>query len=206
MSTDICTEESAVPGDLMVMVGGGLSSHGFHVEYPDDPESRLLTITRASAALRCELSVEDTGDVQWDYPAPDNGDPDPRRIADIATALLAGEIGPRGWTGRGDSATTITLKGIVGLELRARGLTVELDVFRDDECLAVSAEIVVTAAHAGSRSQVSVDDSGAITWISDYWPDYAVEAQREPHCAARLGGKEAIAGDIVDTVTRAVSI
>jgi hypothetical protein len=202
---NVWTEEPTVPGELMSLVADGLSAHGFRVEYPDHPESMLLTIANGSAVLKCELFVEDTGDIQWEYPAPGNGSPDPRRIADIATALLTGEAGSHEWTGRGDSATNITLKGIVGLELKARGFNVELDIFRDDDHFAVSAEIVVTAARAGGQSQVSVNDSGAITWINDYWPDYAVEAQQEPQFTAWLGRKETIARDIVDTVRRAVN-
>ena len=92
---DVCAEERTVPGELMSLVAEGLTAHGFRVEYPDHPESRLLTIANVSAVLKCELSVQDTGDTQWEYPAPDNGDPDPRRIADIATALLTGKAGPR---------------------------------------------------------------------------------------------------------------
>jgi hypothetical protein len=200
-----CTSGRTVPGELMLMVGDGLSGHGFHVEYPDDPESRHLTITNVPAVLKCDLYVEDTGDIQWEYPVPDNGSPDPKRVADIATALLTGEARPHEWTGRGEAVNGITFKGIVGLELKARGFNVELEVLRDDNFFDATTEIVITGAWAGGESQVIVNDDGAVTWINDYWPDYAV-IRWEPQFSGWLGEKETVAREIVDTVRRAVSV
>jgi hypothetical protein len=192
-----CVDERTIPGELMCMVAAGLGALGFRVAFPDDPDGRSLTITHVPGVPPCRLLVDDNGDVEWNYPAPEDGNPDPKRVADVVTMLLVSETSPSERMARRHRSPSLTFKGIVGLELRERGFNVELAVYRDDAYLNVLAEIVVSAPDGGTESEVSVADDGAITWRNDYWHECVV--------AGRLSGREAIARDIVDTVSRAVS-
>jgi hypothetical protein len=185
-----CADERAVPGELMTMVAGGLSGQGFHVALPDSPDERELTITNIPGVRSCRLYVGDRGDVEWDYPAPEGQKPDPKRIADVVTAVLSGDTGPHERLGRGSDNASITFKGIVGLELKARGFTVGLDVHEDYFAFTVTADIYVIPPGSCGLPMAYVNDDGVVTWINEY--DHG------------LSGEEAIARDIVDTVTRAV--
>jgi hypothetical protein len=62
--------------------------------------------------------------------SPDDADPD--LTADPATALLTGRTGPQPRLGSGHQRENVTFKGIVGLELKARGLEVEPAVYCDE--------------------------------------------------------------------------
>jgi hypothetical protein len=193
-----CVDERTIPGELMSMVAAGLGALGFRVAFPDNPDERALTIANVPDVPACRLLVDDNGNVEWDYPAPEDGNPDPQRVADVVTMLLTGEAGPTERRAHGRRSPGLTFKGIVGLELRERGLNVELAVYKDDAYFNAIAEIVVSVPDGGTESEVSVADDGAVTWTNDYWHECFV--------AGRLSGKEAIARDIVDAVSRAVSV
>jgi hypothetical protein len=191
-----CADERTAPGELMSMVAGGLHGHGFHIVLPGDPDGRALTITNVPGSPPSRLLVDDNGNVEWDYPAPEGGSPDPKRVADIVAMLLTGETGLGKRMARGRRSPSLTFKGIVGLELRERGFNVELAVYRDDAYFSALAEIVVSVPDGDTESEVRVADDGAITWTNDYWHECVV--------AGRPSGKEAVARDIVDAVSRAV--
>ena len=100
--------------------------------------------------------------------------------------MLTGHAGASPW--RDPGGRSLTFKGIVGLDLRARGLDVELAVYPEQDVLNVYAEIVITSpADAGGGMQVWVSDNGHLTWKRDYQPG-------EPAVAA-----------ITETVTRAIT-
>ena len=193
-----CVDERTIPGELMSMVAAGLEALGFRVEFPDDPDGRELAITNVPGVPPCRLLVDDNGNAEWEYPAPEDGNPDPKRVADIVTTLLMGETGSSVHVAHGHHSPSLTFKGIVGLELRERGFNVALAVYRDDAYFNATAEIVVSAPDGDTESEVSVADDGAITWTNDYWHECVV--------AGRLSGKEAVARDIVDTVSRAAGV
>jgi hypothetical protein len=191
-------DERTIPGELMSMVADGLHGCGFHVVLPSDSEGRALAIAKVPGTPPSRLLVDDSGNVEWDYPAPEDGNPDPRRVADVVAALLMGETGPSERMARGYRSPSLTFKGIVGLELRERGFRVELAVYKDDTYFNALAEIVVSVPEGDAESEVCVADDGAITWTNDYWHECVV--------AGRLSGKEAIARDIIDTMNRALSV
>jgi hypothetical protein len=193
-----CVDERTIPGELMSMVGAYLSALGFHVAFPDDPDGRSLTITKVPDVSPCRLLVDDNGNIEWDYPAPLGGNPDPKRIADVVTVLLTGKSSPSERMAHGYRSPSLTFKGVVGSELRERGFNVELAVYKDDASFNVLAEIVVSMPGGDTESEVSVADDGSIMWTNDYW--------RECVATGRLSGKEAVARGIVDTVSRAVSV
>jgi hypothetical protein len=97
------------------------------------------------------------------------------------------------------------VKGVVGLELRARGFSVELDVYSDDEFLEVEASIVVAGTAADAHSEIRVSDDGNIKWNCCYLaPEYAVIAW-EPEYSISLK-HEIIARDVARKVAGAMSI
>jgi hypothetical protein len=181
-------DEHAAPGELMATVADGLSSHGFRVALPDSPEGRELTITNVPGVPYWKLRVGDDGHAEWDYPAPENGEPDPGRIAGIVIAMLTGNAGPRERPGGARRSPALTLKGIVGLELRERGFSVLLNAVEDYVDFTVTAEIHVTRTGSDAVPAAYVNDNGDITWVNEYGPH---------------DGTEAIARDIAETMTRA---
>lgn len=193
-----------VPGELMRLTGDALARHGARVRYPTDPGSRCLTVTGLGGLGTFELSADDTGHVQFERAAP-GGRPDPRQVADLATVLLTGRAGPFEYLGRGYAVAGITFKGIVGLELRARGIETELEIYPDDIFLDAEAGIRAGSPRHGSDSEFHLADDAGMLWIRDYWAEHC--AQRlEPEFSAWLEGKDEIAADIADTLTLAADL
>jgi hypothetical protein len=187
------------------MVADGLSRQGFRVTLPDDPDDRELTIANLPGIRSCRLHVGDGGDVEWDYPTPEGREPDPKRVADIVTAVLTGDAGPHERLSNSEGTARITFKGIVGLELKTRGFTVGLDVYEDYVAFTVAADIFVTPTGTRGASLVRVNDDGVVMWMNDYWPRHGTSGCEPPY-DHRLSGKDTIAREIVETVTRAVRV
>jgi len=107
--------------------------------------------------------------------------------------------------GTGYDLPDITFKGIVGLELKARGLDVGLEVYEDEDYYAAVAEIVVTSPESEEIARVRVTDDGGVTWERDYWPEAAVITW-EPDYSGWIADPGSVAGAIVATITRAISL
>jgi hypothetical protein len=172
------------PGDLMRQVTEGLTRTGLDVGQSGHDDISQIDI--ACDAGRCTLWVSDSGDAEWEYWP--GQDPDPGLAADLAAILLTGHADPCPDPPRGHGRRHLTFKGIVGLDLRARGLDVELAVYTEEDVLNVVAEIVITspAGTGGAGERVWVSDDGVLTWKRDSQPG-------EPAVTA-----------IVETVTRAI--
>lgn len=190
------------PGELLRLVADGLTDSGLDVRPPERDESCRLVI--ACTGARCTLAVNDWGDAEWDY-CPGCGDhADPKQLADLATALLTGHVDDFPRLGHGYDHEGITLKGIVGLELKARGLDVDLAVYPDEDYFAAHAEIVVTSPGSEKDTKVFVTDHGGLTWMREYC-DEATTSVSEPDLSGPLTDPAAIAATVVNTVTRAMS-
>jgi hypothetical protein len=189
------------PGELLRLVTGGLADSGLQVRPPErDGRCRLVI---ACTGARCTLAVNDWGAAEWDY-CPESADhADPKKIADVATALLTGQANDFPRLGRGYDHEGITLKGIVGLELKARGLDVNLAVYPDEHYFDAHAEIVVTQPGSEEGAKVFVTDQGCLTWLRDYWDETAADVT-EPDCGP-ITDPAAIAAPVVESVTRATS-
>jgi hypothetical protein len=147
----------------------------------------------ALPGARCTLAVGEGGVAEWDYWPWSADDADPGLTADLATVLLTGRAGPQPRLGSGYQRENVTFKGVVGLELKARGLDVGLAVYRDETAFDVFAEIVATVPGQGDGGrQVCVADDGGLTWTRDY-----------PAEAADPGS---IAGLVAEAVMRAMSL
>lgn len=190
------------PGELMRLVADGLTANGFEVRPPECEGGCRLTIGCHGA--RCTVAVTDWADVEWEWCPWASGEAEPKQVADLATVLLTGRVQdyPRRETGHGRE--TITFKGIVGLELRARGFDVDLEVCRDEDCFDASAEIVVTSPDTGDEATVHVSDDGNVTWTRDYWAEAATVIW-EPEFRGWIADPAKLAGTVVATITRTMS-
>lgn len=183
--------DPAVPGDLLRLVTDGLTSVGLDIRSPADADDSRLAIDWPGA--RCSLAVGEGGSAEWEYWPWSPQDADPDLTADLATALLTGRSGPQPRLGSGRQFDNVTFRGIVGLELRAGGLEVELAVYCDETAFDTFAEIVATVPGPGDGGgQVCVSDDGGLTWTRDYLAEAADPAR--------------VAGSVVEAVTRAMSL
>jgi hypothetical protein len=190
------------PGELLRLVADGLTGSGLDVRPPERDGSCRLVI--ACTGARCTLAVNDWGDAEWDY-YPGSGDhTDPKQLADLATTLLTGRVDDFPRRGRGYDHEGITLKGIVGLELKARGLDVDLAVYPDEDYFDTHAEIVVTSPGSEEGAKVFVTDHGDLTWMREYC-DKDTTNVSEPELCRSLTDPAAIADAVVNTITRAMS-
>ena len=186
---------------LLCLVVEGLTDSGLNVHPPERHGSCRLAI--ACAGARCTLTINDWGDAEWEY-CPCSGDnADPKQLADVTTALLTGRADDFPRLGRGYAHEGITLKGIVGLELKARGLDVDLNVYQDEDYFEAHAEIQVTSP-GSEDARVFVTDDGCLTWMRDYWDEGSTIVSGPDFCEW-ISDPADVAAVVVKTVTRAMS-
>jgi hypothetical protein len=201
--TTTCLADRTAPGELLRLVAVGLAGAGLDVRAPGDWDGRLDI---AWPGARCTLAVGEGGSAEWEYCpwSPDDADPD--LTADLATVLLTGRAGPLPRLGSRHQLENVTFKGIVGLELKARGLDVELAVYCDETVFDTFAEIIATVPGPGDDGgQVCVTDEGGLTWTRDYWAETAAIAPG-PEPWGEVTDPAGIAGSVVEAVTRAMSL
>jgi hypothetical protein len=193
-------EAAALPqqqGELMRLVADGLASNGFSIGLPGCPEGRRLSVGCPPA--RCTLMVADGGWVEWAW-HPGSSTAGHRHLVNLIITLLTGQVPGTGarrrWRRR-------TLKARVSQELQARGLRVKLELYPDEDFDAHAA-IVVTAPGAPGEVYMA-EDSRYLSWSRDYWAEVA-SATPEPGHAAGGTGLEELAGQIVASVTQAMTV
>jgi hypothetical protein len=200
--TTTCLADPAAPGELLRLVADGLAGAGLDVRAPGDGEGRLDI---ALPGARCTLAVGECGSAEWEYCPWSPQDADPDLAADLATVLLTGQAGPQPRLGSGHQLENVTFKGIVGLELKARGLEVELAVYCDETAFDTFAEIIATVPGQGDDGgQVCVTDEGGLTWTRDYWAETAIVSAPEP--CGQAADPASVASSVVEAVTRAMSL
>jgi hypothetical protein len=200
--TASCLPDRAAPGELLRLVADGLTCAGLEVRPSGDGEGCRLDIAWPGA--RCTLTVGECGNAEWEYCPGSPQDADPGLTADLATALLTGRTGPQPRLGGGRQHENITFKGIVGLELKARGLDVELAVYCDEEVFDTFAEIVARVPWSGDDGQVWMTDDGGLTWVRSSCAKTAASASG-PEPGGHAGDPASVAGSLVEAVTRAMS-
>jgi hypothetical protein len=196
-------DDALKPGGLMHMVADELTARGLCICYPEYEGGRSLTITGLKG-MHCEVTVEDSASVEWEFSPWASGEADPNKIADLATSLLTDHDGDYPRKGNGYAREGITLKGIVGLELAARGLDVKLEVYEDTTLYDVIAEIVAVNPDTDEDARVRICDSGYVLWECDYWPEAAIITW-ESEYSWYLADIGKTAHAIADKVARAVS-
>jgi hypothetical protein len=190
--TTTCLTDRTAPGELLRLVADSLTGADFDVCTPGDGEGYRLDIGWPRA--RCTLVVGECGSAEWEYCPWSPQDADPDLTADLATALLTGCTPPQPCLASGHLRQNITFKGIVGLELKARGLDVELAVYCDEAVFDTFTEIIATVPVSGNDAQVCVTHDGGLTWTRDYQSDpaavarFVVEAVTQAMSCLRPGG------------------
>ena len=201
--TTTCIADRIAPGELLHLVADGLTDAGLVVRDHGDGEGRLDI---ALPGARCTLAVGECGSAEWEYCPWSPQDADPDLTADLATVLLTGRAGPQPRLGSGHRFENVTFKGLVGLELKARGLEVELVVYRDETAFDTFAEIIATAPGPGDvGGQVCVTDEGGLTWTRDYLAEAAALVPPPEGCG-QAADPAGVAGAVVEAVTRAMSL
>ena len=191
------------PGELLRLVADRLADAGLDVRPPADGDGRLDI---AWPGARCTLAVGDGGSAEWEYCPWSPADADPDLTADLATALLTGRSGPQPRLGAGHQFENVTFKGIVGLELKARGLEVELAVYCDETAFDTFAEIIATVpGSCDGGGQVCVTDEGGVTWTRDYLAEAAAMVSAREPCG-QLADPASVVGPVVEAVTRTISL
>ena len=198
-----CLADRTAPGELLRLVADGLTCAGLDVRPPADADGCRLDIAWPGA--RCTLALGEGGSAEWEFWPWSADDADPGLTADLATVLLTGRGGPQPRLDSGHQRENVTFKGIVGLELKARGLDVELAVYCDETAFDVFAEIVVTVPGLGDGGgQVCVADDGGLTWTRDYLAEAA--ALSVPGRGSRAADSASVAGLVVEAVTWAMAL
>lgn len=173
------TDDAPVP-HLARLTADRIAEAGIPVSYD---KYGILLISPGPGAEDWTLAVGDEADAHLSCSPPATGVSDPHRIADIAAALLTGNPG----TGEPDPAappvSAIGVKGVVGLDLRARGFRVELNTYVFDSTLELAADISATAPDADPRDPDTagvayIADDGSIGYERSFW-------QPDPSAAAR---------------------
>jgi hypothetical protein len=201
--TTTCLADRTAPGELLRLVADGLTGAGLDVSPPGDEEGCRLDIALPGA--RCTVAVGDCGSAEWEYCPWSADDADPDLAADLATVLLTGRSGRQPRLGSGHQRENVTFKGIVGLELKARGLDVELAVYCDETAFDTFAEIIATVPGPGDDGgQVCVTDEGGLTWTRDYLAEAALVSA--PGFCGQAADPASIASSVVEAVTRAMSL
>lgn len=191
------------PGGLIRMVGDELTTRMIGARLSEQDDARSLAVTCGNGVRSC-LTVQDDALVRWEFQPPRCARPDVGMLADIATLLLTGHRDDRHVPDTQCRSEGVTFKGAVGRELRARGLTVALEIYPDDDVLDVIGEVVAVGADAGEEAKVRINDNGELTWERDYWPEFAVitwESGFSWDLNPRIG---VLARAIVETVAPAI--
>lgn len=194
--------EHGQPGELIRLVADGLTVSGLDVRLTDPEGAARLDII--CEAGQCRLSVNDWASAEWDYTPRSKDEADPALTAGLATALLTGSAGHYPHPAGGYRREGITFKGIVGRELRARGLDVGLEVYADEDYFDAHAEIIITNPGSRDDAQVRVTDEGCLTWTRDYWGQTATIVF-EPDFCGWITNPADVAASVVATITQAMA-
>jgi hypothetical protein len=201
-ASDSAVHRAEKQGELMRLVADGLVGNDLDVRPPEYKDTCRLIIGCEGA--RCALSVGDYGDVEWECRPNTGHKANPKKIADLATALLTGGTGEYPCLEAGYGHPGITFKGIVALELKARGLDVDLEVYKDEAYFDAHTEIVVTSPGTGEDAKVYVTDDGSVTWSRDYWAE-AATVTWEPEYSGWIADPAKVADAVVGTITQVMS-
>jgi hypothetical protein len=197
------TSEGIAPGELMRLVTNRLKAHGFRVQLPEWTDERWISVERWGGC--CELSVDDSGFVEWEC-VPWGGDKtNPKPAADISTFLLTGRTGnypcERDWR----NTRGMTYMGTVGQELRTRGFDVCLEVHEDNDYLEVFARILVTNPVTRPNAKVRISDDGSVEWQCGYRCELTATTDTSGYLDMLTHLRE-LANSIAATVAHAIAL
>jgi hypothetical protein len=175
------------PGALMRMVASGLPTAGQDGLPPWSDDGRFLAITGLDNT-RCQVTLNDDGEVLFEWWPTTGSDADPVRIAPLIRKILGEETD--NWRPEWRRYCGLTLKSAIGRALKDSGLDVGMAVYDDPHNYEVFADVVVTSARHPECGKVRLNDDGVLTWE---WE-------------SRVGASTAEAADrIVCVITSAIS-
>src|ERR1700722_13293667 len=148
------------------VIAEGLTKRGLTVRTTGCVDSRLLKVTGPRNAA-CDVIVAEDYYFTCEYTPDRNREADPAGIVRIVARMLGmNDISPRQYA---PPHRGITPLGAVGREMKARGMTVTLDVMEDDETYSVFAAVVITNPAHPERGKVHLENG----WV--YWECYGDE-------------------------------
>jgi hypothetical protein len=155
-------DTDSVPGALVREIGELLTQQGFDICESASEDSHLLTIINAPKA-RCAIDVDDSGWMTCVY-CPRAGErTNPVEVSRAVLRMLAASMSEPP-SDPVPPCQQIALKGAVGREMRARGLTADLRLFEDTVDFSVYAEVEIANPQQPGRGTVCVTDDGNISW------------------------------------------
>jgi hypothetical protein len=168
------TTDSSVPGITMQdrdragrmadALADILNSLGFDVRVPAQPGSSFLQLTNVRAAV-CELTIYDSGVINWEYRRQDNSRSGTATLAAMALSVLSGEASKGTFVPAPHDPQTRTLIGLIGRALIGQGMIVELNVLdRDEQSFEVYSEIAIMNPGHPERGSIHIDDDGLLNW------------------------------------------
>lgn len=202
-------------GELLRLTSEYLAAWGIPVKPDGDQlliapaaKPRSKKKARETRAARCTLTVDDDADARLYFLPWAAETADGHWLADIAAALLTGTAGTGPRHPGTSSLAAAGVKATSGLDLRDRGLTVELNTYEDDHCFHVVSDVSVTVPGLRGpewpvRGVVYVSDDGTVYWERCYWYEDAV-LERGAGPRSWLPDPSAVARSIAGTVTAAV--
>lgn len=162
MDSNSAIGDLVIPGDLLRMVAGKLISRGLILENPRQDLEHSAAIKSADRT-QSQLTAQDDDSVRRDYRPASDPDADPMTVTEIAAWLLTGGSDARSGQ-ECSNASGLILKGMVGRKLRARGVTICLEVYPDDDALGIAAEVVAARVDVSPDAKVRIAGGGSLTW------------------------------------------
>ncbi len=151
------TDNSAGAG--MHAVAAKLRTYGFVVRLPESSDSRRMTVTNAKNA-RSEITVEDRGNVTWDYWPGSGSNTD---LADIV-GLIAIVLGPLATDTLPDTDNAEPLVSAAGHALDVLGLEVTTAGPAASHPSTGPGEITAFNPAVPFNGKVRVTNDGRVTW------------------------------------------
>jgi hypothetical protein len=141
-------------------VADRLTDHGLDILGPPWDEPYRFRVPNVRGAL-CEVTVRENGTLAWEYRPFHGSRSDPAQLAAIAAAVL----GAGAAASLPSRSAGLTLKGVIALALRERGLSARLaSVVPDEAACEVYAEVEITNPARPGRGAVRVSDDGMVLW------------------------------------------
>jgi hypothetical protein len=165
-----------------------LTERGLTVRARDSYDGRPLTVTSTRKAA-CDVLYSDDCYFTCEYTSRRR-----RRTSPVDTARIVARMLGADYTSPGQYAHLhrgVTPAGAVGREMRARGLTVILNVLEDDEIFSVVASLAISNPKLRGRGEVHLEDN---YWV--YWECYGDEI---------AGGPAELADTVADVLTHTAS-
>ncbi len=172
------------PEESVRVIAEGLTKRGLTVRTTTCDDSGLLKVTGTGNAA-CDVTVAEDCYFACEYIPGRNRRTSPAGTARIVARMLGTDYtSPQQYAHLREG---VTQAGAVGRDMKARGMTVTLNVIEDDESYTVFADVVITNPALRERGKVRVDSND---WV--YWECYSDEI---------AGGPAELADTVADALT-----